>query len=62
HGQQSYGFAERLQARSIPLVFATGYGDSRHPDQLRGVPTITKPYSEEDLKNAIQSAWSNQHP
>lgn len=55
HGQQSYRFAESLRERSIPFVFATGYGDSRHPEQLRAVPTIAKPYSLSDLEAAIAS-------
>ena len=58
HGQQSYGFAERLKAQAIPFVFATGYGDSGHPETLRATPTLAKPYSLRDLQSAIATAWS----
>jgi CheY-like chemotaxis protein len=57
HGQQSYGFAERLRLRAIPFIFATGYGDIGHPEQLRSVPTLAKPYSPRDLEAAMASAW-----
>ena len=58
HGQQSYGFAARLHGQAVPFIFATGYGDSGHPEQLRAIPTLAKPYSLRDLQEAISVALS----
>jgi CheY-like chemotaxis protein len=53
HGQRSYPVAERLSQQGIPYVFATGYGDLEHPDRFRSVPTVSKPYSMEQIRQAI---------
>lgn len=55
-GDRSYGVACELVRRNVPIVFATGYGDAEHPEILRTVPTLTKPYSAADLKSAIGTA------
>ncbi len=53
HGAQSYPFAEELLRREVPMIFATGYGDAEHPPQFAGNPTLTKPYSRQELADAI---------
>jgi DNA-binding NtrC family response regulator len=58
HGAQSYPFASMLAERSIPFIFATGYGDRSHPSEFAGVPTISKPYSADDIRNALDAAGS----
>ena len=55
HGVQSYPVASRLAERSIPFIFATGYGDRSHPEEFAGIPTISKPYSADDIRNALAS-------
>lgn len=55
HGIKSYGFAEELVRRGVPLIFATGYGDAEHPAIFGGVPTLTKPYSRQELATAIET-------
>ena len=55
-GERSYGVAGELSRRQVPFVFATGYGDAEHPEMLKAVPTVTKPYSPEDLKSALAAA------
>ena len=52
-GERSYALARSLVEQRIPFVFATGYGDAEHPDGLRAIPTLTKPYSVEDLRAAL---------
>jgi light-regulated signal transduction histidine kinase (bacteriophytochrome) len=50
----SLPIAEELQRRSIPFVFATGYGDSSFiPKTMRSVPIVRKPYSTEALTKAL---------
>ena len=53
HGVRSYALAERLLALAIPFIFATGYGNATHPDRLRHVPTVTKPYDIGDIRDAF---------
>jgi DNA-binding response OmpR family regulator len=53
HGRLSYGIADRLQGAGIPYFFATGYGDRTHPQAHQAVPTVTKPYTMDDIRGAI---------
>ncbi|MCF6371185.1 response regulator [Rhizobium halophilum] len=55
-GERSYGVAGELRRRGVPFVFATGYGDAEHPQALKTVPTLTKPYSLDDLRSAVVAA------
>jgi len=54
HGLLSYPVAEMLNERNVPFIFATGYGDRSHPPEFAEVPTISKPYSAEDVRRAFQ--------
>lgn len=52
--ETSEEIADTLQARGIPFIFASGYGDrSFTTARFEGVPVITKPYSERDIQSAI---------
>jgi DNA-binding response OmpR family regulator len=53
HGERSYPLADALADRGVPFIFATGYGDSEHPERHRHVVTITKPYSMADVGAAL---------
>lgn len=55
HGVQSYPVADELAERCVPYIFATGYGDRAHPDRHRNIPTVTKPYSTNDIRAALAS-------
>lgn len=54
-GTKSYPVAEELQRRGVPLIFATGYGDAEHPPHFAATPTLTKPYSRQQLIAAIEA-------
>jgi light-regulated signal transduction histidine kinase (bacteriophytochrome) len=52
--ETSEEIAVLLQARAIPFIFASGYGDrSFTTARFDGVPVVTKPYSERDIRAAI---------
>ena len=53
HGILSYPLAQSLAERSIPFIFATGYGDRSHPLKFARVPTVSKPYSSEEITRAL---------
>ncbi len=56
HGEKSYGIGARLRALEIPFVFATGYGDTSHPPEFAETPTVSKPYTHEQIKAAMAEA------
>ena len=56
NGAQSYPVAELLRDRKIPFVFSTGYGEVGVPQSLRVAPILAKPFTEEDLKQALLTA------
>lgn len=53
NGVKSYGVAAELAQRGVPIIFATGYGDPEHPAHFAAVPTLTKPYSRQQLADCI---------
>lgn len=55
-GQQVFPVAEALEARGVPFVFSTGYGEAGLPDRWRGRPTLQKPFTEEAVQDAIKAA------
>lgn len=56
HGVLSYPVARSLAERSIPFIFATGYGDRSHPPEFASVPTVSKPYGTEEIREALRSS------
>lgn len=58
HGTDSYPVADALEDRGVHYVFATGYGDAQHPERHREVPTLTKPYSVREVKDALAKLCS----
>jgi len=58
-GQLSYPVAEVLMARSIPIVFATGYGNGGLPPALKGLTLLVKPFTEDQFAAALRAATAN---
>ena len=54
--QEVYPVAERLAARGVPFVFATGYALENIQDDWRSRPIIRKPYHGEQLRAALEQA------
>ena len=55
-GDPIFPVAERLAARAIPLVFASGYGGTTLPDKWRERPTLPKPFTSEQVEQVLKSA------
>lgn len=49
-----YPVAEKLAARGIPFIFASGYGASEIPKEFEGHPVVAKPYRMSDLEEALK--------
>jgi len=54
-------FAERLQERGIPFVFATGYGETGAPDGF-DAPIVRKPYNVHQIVHALVDATGRKAP
>lgn len=55
-GQEVFPIAEALQARGVPFVFSTGYGESGLPEHWRGHPTVQKPFTDAAIRDALMTA------
>ncbi len=54
HGQSTAPVARLLAARSVPFLFATGYGRAGVEPEYRDHPILTKPFARFDLAAAIE--------
>ena len=52
--QSGYPAAELLEARGVPFVFATGYGQEGLEPAWRGRPTLMKPFEFETFRGAVE--------
>jgi CheY-like chemotaxis protein len=52
--QSGYPAAELLEARGVPFVFATGYGQEGLEPAWRGRPTLMKPFEFETFRAAVE--------
>ena len=55
-GIRSEPVADRLSARGVPFVFATGYGTNGVSERYRSAPVLKKPFTERDLRQALRQA------
>jgi DNA-binding response OmpR family regulator len=53
NGEETYPLADSLAARSIPFIFATGYGCSGIKAEWSDVPVLQKPFQSRELAEAI---------
>ncbi len=53
NGEQTYSLASIFSDRGVPFIFATGYGVSGLKKEWANVPTLQKPFQEEELAKAI---------
>ena len=55
NGSPSYPIAEMLVHRRIPFIFSTGYGPNGVAENFRGIPVLSKPFQQSDLKAALMA-------
>jgi len=53
NGRDVFPLADRLAERSLPFVFATGYGARGIPERHAGRPVLQKPFLPADLSRAL---------
>lgn len=55
-GEPSAPVARALAARSVPFALVTGYSEAQTPEELRGVPRVSKPLDERVLVRVLSGA------
>jgi CheY-like chemotaxis protein len=55
-GQSVDPVAEALDARNVPFVFASGYGEDGLTARWRGRPVLTKPFRLDQLREMLEIA------
>jgi CRP-like cAMP-binding protein len=53
-GAQSFPICAELERRSVPFVFITGYDSRIVPPPFRSAPLLTKPFHDEDIRQALE--------
>ncbi len=56
HGARTFPIAEKLAARGVPFVFATGYGAAGLEEAWADRPVLQKPFQLEEMRAAIATA------
>ena len=52
--ETSAAIADKLMARNIPFVFATGYSEAAMlPEHLREIPKLSKPYVAREMHDVL---------
>ena len=59
NGQTVSPVAEILEARGLPFVFATGYGERGLPERFSNRLTLQKPFQQENLGRILTQAFEN---
>lgn len=59
-GSVIYPVADILSTRSIPFIFATGYGSKALPTRFCNAPTVPKPFSYQSLSGALRAVLADQ--
>lgn len=59
NGQTVSPVAEILEARGLPFVFATGYGERGLPERFSNRLTLQKPFQQENLGRILTRAFEN---
>ena len=57
-GHDVFPVADILESRRIPVIFVSGYGDSRLRACDRTKPVLHKPYMKEQLRTSITRLWA----
>lgn len=61
-GDPVFAVAERLAARNVPIIFASGYGSATLPPEWQGRPTLPKPFSSAQVAEALRAAAGGARP
>jgi len=52
-GERVFGLCEMLEAKDVPFILTSGYADWQMPDKLRDWPRLQKPYTIDQVQEAL---------
>jgi len=55
-GQDTYAIADALRQKSVPFIFATGYGSTGLRQEYGNRPVLQKPFQAQALESALAGA------
>jgi CheY-like chemotaxis protein len=58
-GQDTYAIADALQQKSVPFIFATGYGSTGLRKEYGNRPVLQKPFQTKALETALAQALAD---
>jgi len=54
-GERVFGLCEMLEAKDVPFILTSGYADWQMPDKLRDRPRLQKPYTIDQVQEALRA-------
>ena len=54
-GERVFGLCEMLEAKDVPFILTSGYADWQMPDKLRDWPRLQKPYTIDQVQEALRA-------
>ena len=58
-GERVFPLCEMLNARNVPFVFTSGYADWQMPEKWQDRPRLQKPYTVDQVEEALGSLFEN---
>jgi hypothetical protein len=58
-GERVFPLCEMLEERGVPFVLTSGYADWTMPDKWRDRPRLQKPYTLEDVRDALAALFGD---
>ena len=52
-GERSFPICEILEQKGVPFLLTSGYADRQMPDQWKDRPRLNKPYTLDDVSEAL---------
>jgi CheY-like chemotaxis protein len=56
-GERVFGLCEMLEAKDVPFILTSGYADWQMPDKLRDRPRLQKPYTIDQVQEALSALF-----
>lgn len=56
-GERVFPLCEMLDAKDIPFILTSGYADWQIPEKLEDRPRLQKPYTMDQIENALASLF-----
>jgi CheY-like chemotaxis protein len=54
-GERVFPLCDLLEAKDVPFILTSGYGDWKVPEKLEDRPRLQKPYTIKDVERALKS-------